>query len=431
MQTAWSRPTKYVVSVALAILGLYLFYLFSRSVLTLLILAALIAFLVRPAIRLLHRRLRLPYGPAVLLTYLGVVILIILAPLFLIPPIVDAIQFVSQLDYKGFVERTYAWLNETLIGIRDQELPLAALDDYIDRSIDTILNSLGNASVSMSPEPPSVSSIVESLGSAVTVTFGVAAGLVGSVFSSVVLFIFMILSSIYMSLGAPRYRMQFMRLIPPAHQPEITILLNRLGHIWVAFFRGQFSLMIIIGVVTWLGLTLLGVPGAVSLGIIAGLLEVIPNLGPIVAAIPAVIVALLQGSTTLPISNLAFALLIILFYWLIQNLENSIIVPKVLGEAVDLPPLVVMSGVLVAASVGGIVGALLATPIIASGRELVQYAYRKILGDDPFPPEEQPTSAGAPVTAEDVARVPPPPQPAADSAAPIMPDQVHFEEGRI
>ncbi|MCK5429650.1 MAG: AI-2E family transporter, partial [Anaerolineales bacterium] len=70
--------------------------------------------------------------------------------------------------------------------------------------------------------------------------------------------------------------------------------------------------------------------------------------------------------------------------------ENYLIVPKVLGEAVELHPLVVISGVLVGASVWGILGALLATPLIASGREIVHYLYRKALGEDPFPPEEKP-----------------------------------------
>ena len=68
--------------------------------------------------------------------------------------------------------------------------------------------------------------------------------------------------------------------------------------------------MIIIGIVVWLGLTILGVPGAYALGIIAGILEIIPNLGPLLAAIPAVIVALLQGSERFAINNVVFALMV-------------------------------------------------------------------------------------------------------------------------
>ena len=95
-----------------------------------------------------------------------------------------------------------------------------------------------------------------------------------------------------------------------------------------------------------------GAECAVHLGRIAGLLELIPNLCPIIATIPAVIVAVLQGSTYLPVSPLFLTLLVVLFYVLLQPLEKS--VPRVLGDAVDLPPLAVMTGVLVGCTVAGL-----------------------------------------------------------------------------
>ena len=78
----------------------------------------------------------------------------------------------------------------------------------------------------------------------------------------------------------------------------------------------------------------------------------------------------------------------ILFYVLLRQLENSVIVPRVLGEAVDLPPLVVMTGVLVRWKVASILGALLATPVMGTAR-ILRYIYRKMIGEDLFPPEEQ------------------------------------------
>jgi predicted PurR-regulated permease PerM len=113
------------------------------------------------------------------------------------------------------------------------------------------------------------------------------------------------------------------------------------------------------------------------------------------AAIPAVIVALLQGSTYIHVSPLIMALIVILFYILVQQVENSLLVPKVLGQAVDLPPLVVLTGVLVGAEVGGLLGVLLATPVIATIRDIIRYIYRKILGEDPFPPEEEAQTSAA------------------------------------
>ncbi|NJN93222.1 MAG: AI-2E family transporter [Anaerolineales bacterium] len=97
--------------------------------------------------------------------------------------------------------------------------------------------------------------------------------------------------------------------------------------------------------------------------------------------------ALIQGSTYLDINNFYFALMVIGFYWLVQVTENNLIVPRVLGDAVELPPLVVMVGVFIGASVGGIIGALLAAPIIASAREVLSYLYAKLWGQEPFPPK--------------------------------------------
>jgi hypothetical protein len=86
--------------------------------------------------------------------------------------------------------------------------------------------------------------------------------------------------------------------------------------------------------------------------------------------------------------------LIILFYILVQQVENNLIVPRVLGDAVELPPLVVMTGAVVGASVGGILGVMLATPVIATGRVILGYLYRKLLDQEPFPIEETVAESG-------------------------------------
>jgi hypothetical protein len=90
----------------------------------------------------------------------------------------------------------------------------------------------------------------------------------------------------------------------------------------------------------------------------------------------------------LDVSNLTFFIIVTVMYILIQQLENNIIVPKILGEALDFPPVVVMVGVLIGFSIAGILGSLLAVPFMATGRELIAYAYAKVLLRDPFPPPD-------------------------------------------
>lgn len=389
MNTTWSRPTKYIAGVGLVLLAVYLIYL-SRSVLSILIIAALIAMIVHPAINWLQVRARLPRGLAVALVYLVGVILVPLALALAIPAIINAVNYVISLDYQAITRSIMEWTRGTLSAIKNAQLPIASLDMYLDRIADALLEQIQPvAPTTPQGEAPPVSTILQSLSTALTTTFGAAAGLVGSVVSSVALVFFMLLASIYMSLGAHTYREMFLRSVPEVYQPEIITLMGRIGRQWNAFFQGELLLMLIIGVMSWVGLTILGVPGAIYLAIVAGLLELIPNLGPIIATVPAVIVALLQGSTHLPVDNLVLAALVVGLYVLIQQLENNLIVPRVLGGAVDLPPLIVLIGVLVGATVSGVLGALLATPMIASLREITRYVYRKILGQDPYPPEEQ------------------------------------------
>jgi predicted PurR-regulated permease PerM len=384
MSTAWNTTTKYIVGVILFIFGLFVIYI-SRSILPLLVIAALIAFLVRPIIGFLDHRLRWPRSLAVLVTYLLATVVILLAPLVLVPPVVDAVNFLIALDYQALLDNFLQWLELSLLNLKATNYQILGFRLYLDSVIDPILAALQDAAPELTLEPPSISVIVESIGSAFVVSYGVAVNVVGTLFSGIVAFIFMILASIYFSIDAPRFYKMFLGVIPFPLRSEIKVLSTRLRDIWDAFFRGQLTLMILIGVIVWLGLTILGLPGAFALGVISGVLELIPNLGPFLAAIPAVIVALLQGSTVFNINNFVFALIIIGFYVLVQAFENYIVVPKVLGGAVKVHPLVVISGVLVGASVAGILGALWAVPVIASSREVLQYLYLKIQDKEPFP----------------------------------------------
>jgi predicted PurR-regulated permease PerM len=194
-----------------------------------------------------------------------------------------------------------------------------------------------------------------------------------------------------MSLAANQISGWYPDLIPPEYKEEYASLIGKITKTWISFIRGQLTLMIIIGLMTWLGNLILGTPYALLLGIIAGLLELIPNIGPTLAAIPAVLLALIFGSSYLPVSNLIFALLVIGMYVLIQLIENQFIVPYVMGDAVNLPPLIVLIGTIAGATAFGILGALLATPIIATFDLLFRFVYRKILEPPPAPPgpEEQ------------------------------------------
>jgi predicted PurR-regulated permease PerM len=142
----------------------------------------------------------------------------------------------------------------------------------------------------------------------------------------------------------------------------------------------------------------IGLPYPVVLGLIAGVMEFVPSLGPILALIPAVLLALLRGSTFLPLSNFWFALLTVGVYILIQQIEGNLLLPRVMGSRLRLHPLVVLIGIIVGASLGGILGMLIAAPTIATLRILGRYVFGRLYDRDPFaelekevePPPDEP-----------------------------------------
>lgn len=139
---------------------------------------------------------------------------------------------------------------------------------------------------------------------------------------------------------------------------------NKLGG-WV---RGEFFLMAIVGVMSYVGLTLLGIPYALPLALLAGLLELVPNIGPIVSAIPAIII----GFTVSQVLGGGVAIL----YLAVQQLENHIIVPMVMRQSVGIKPLITLMCLMVGGSLAGIAGAILAVPIFITTEIVLRNIYK-------------------------------------------------------
>jgi predicted PurR-regulated permease PerM len=318
-----------------------------------------------------------------------VVVVLILLPLILIPVLLNSLNFLLNIDFQAategitqVVENATAWVAN-----------IPVLSFLFGPGLEALSQTLQGISTLENPEPVSLQASVATLGDRLATTLGLLVNIFGPLVSAILAFVFMLMISLHMSLSGQQVFDSLTELIPPAYKSEILSLIRRIGKIWAAFLRGQLTLMLIIGIMVWLGNLVLGTPQALFLGIISGLLEVIPSLGPLLAAIPAVLVALIFGSTHFAIDPLLFALIVIAFYTLVQVLENQLVVPKVLGEAVDLPPLIVLLGVFIGGSLYGILGIFLATPVISSGREIFLYLYDKILArtEVEAPPEEKPS----------------------------------------
>lgn len=175
----------------------------------------------------------------------------------------------------------------------------------------------------------------------------------GGIFSILAIFII----SFYLLMHYDQFKRIFAKLFGHDQRPQVLATIDSINEKLGAWLRGEFFLMFAIGLMSWIILTILGVPYALPLALLAGILEIVPTLGPILSAVPAVIVAITVSPT--------LAITVILAYIVIQMIENNFLVPKVMEKAVGLNPLVIILGVMIGTSLIGIPGALLAIPIIS------------------------------------------------------------------
>jgi predicted PurR-regulated permease PerM len=381
----WSTPTKYIMGVVL-FLGALLVLVVGRGVIPMVILAALLALFIDPFIHMLNRRLRLKWAGAVVLTYMLVILLLLMIPLLVIPSLLSAANYLIGLDYQQLASQAAQAISEFTASLQNSPL----LNNWLAPMLNAVVQALENFTLGGQVQTAVTEVTLSSLSSQIVHQLGILVGIVSPIVTLVVTAIFTLIMALQMSLASNSISSWYPDLIPQAYKDEYSALIKDISRTWISFLRGQMSLMLIVGLAVALGGTILGVPYALLMGIIAGLLELIPNIGPTLAAIPAVLLSLMLGSTYLPIeSNLVFALIVVALYVLIQTLENQFLVPYVMGDAVDLPPLIVLIGTVGGAMAFGILGALLATPVIATGSRVFQFIYRKILEPPPLPPEPE------------------------------------------
>lgn len=182
-------------------------------------------------------------------------------------------------------------------------------------------------------------------------------------------FVLVLFGAIFLAFQPGLYRAGVTKLVPHDETNEVRKVLDRTGDTLWLWAAGQLAEMVIIGILTGVGLWLMGVPAPLALGLIAGLLEFIPFAGPILAAIPGVLLALTVSPT--------LALWTILFYLFLQQLEGNVIMPVVQRKAVSLPPVVGIFALLVFGSLFGPIGVLFAVPMAVAVMTIVQVVYVK------------------------------------------------------
>jgi predicted PurR-regulated permease PerM len=217
---------------------------------------------------------------------------------------------------------------------------------------------------------PDAGSVMSSLGGAIKQAAGILSTTVGALGSLVVVVFF----GLYLAADPHLYVGGLIRLVPIDKRERAGQILGAIGRTLHWWLIGRAFDMTLVGVLTWLGLWLLGIPLALTLGILAALLTFIPNIGPILSALPAVLLAYSQSQT--------LALYVILLYLAIQTFESYLITPLVQQRVVSLPPALTFTAQIVMGLLLGIPGVILATPFAAAMLVLARMLYvEDVLGD--------------------------------------------------
>ncbi len=311
----------YSTKVILRVVGVFLilgFLWVIRDIVIIILLSLVLASALEPLVEYLNKR-RVPRFVSVLGTYVIVLGFVAIMIALLAPLVIDQAQVLSQ------------------------NLPSYAVE--LQAKYPSIDLLLGGADLS------NVAKDLLSSGSSKDLLFHRTLGLFNGLFALITVLVL----SFYL-VAADKGMKQFISdLIPGQHQEFIVNLIEKIQRKMGLWVVGQFILSVFIFLLTYIGLSILGVEYALVLAIIAGLLEIVPYVGPFLSAVPAVFFALIQ--------NPPLVIAVIILYILIQKTEGYVLVPKVMEKTVGTSPLVVLLALLIGYKLAGVLGILLAVPL--------------------------------------------------------------------
>jgi len=355
----WSVPVRYMIFGLVALLfALVVWY--ARRVFEPLIIAAFIAYLIHPAVNFLTRRTRMTRKGAVNLVFIVTLLVVIGTPASLTSIFFDeSTQVVT--DVLHIYNQVIVWLEQPKV-IPGIPFDFTQFANQLNQFRSTFITSLTNQAILIVGKT--------SLGA---------------------IWVLVILVAVYYFLSEwPRVRNGFIGSFPEKYQAELNELYQRVRRIWMSYLRGQIVLMLIVGVAFTIAWSIIGVPGGLVLGVVAGFLTLIPDVGPFLAAMLAVGVALLEGSTWswMPASHLIVGLIVLAVYIILITIKNFWLRPVIMGRSVQMHESLVLISILLATVIWGILGALIIVPMLASLVVIFDYLRRRILGMPPFPPVE-------------------------------------------
>ncbi len=364
MKSEWSLPARYfTLTLIIAFLAFLLYQ--AREMIRPLILAGVIAYLLYPFVSVLQRRFNLRRRTASNIVYFASLAVMIALPIVLVPILSRQITEITY-DLRQTIAQAQQYLARPVI-IGGMTFDLSAILSQYKGSLAALFS------------PASQNAILLIRNTSRSALWGIV-----------------VLVSIYFFMTEwENLREGMIRIAPEAYRQDVRRLYDQIRRVWMAYLRGQLTLMLIVAVTFIIIWTIIGLPGSLYLGLLAGLLSIVPDVGPFVATVLALAVALLEGSNWLPINNFLFGLLVVGLYVILINLKGIWLRPRILGRSVHMHEAVVFVAIIAAIIFTGVLGAFIIVPVLASLAVIWNYLHARILGLPPFQDEVPASNPGS------------------------------------
>ncbi len=357
-QNAWTKEARIFALIILIVLVVGVVWYF-RAITNPVIIAALLAYVSYPLVRFLSTRTRLSHQAAAIIVYILGLLVLAAAPAIITPVVVNQVRMLS-VDIENMAMH-YAELRTTQVEILNWAFyPSQFLPDVPEISTDLL-----------SPLAEGVFVVV------------------GAVTKNTIWVMVVLISWFYFLQDGYRMGELLIKVAPEKFQEDARKLMGQLRFVWSDYMRSQLTFMLAVGVMDTIAWLIIGLPGAVFLGMFTGLTSFVHEVGAIVSGIFSVGMALLEGSFYFNMSNFWFAVLVFVLYMILTAVKNFWLRPVIVGRRVHIHPGLVLIAILGALILHGALAAFLAVPVLLSLWIVAKYLRCRVLGLPPFPEDDE------------------------------------------
>lgn len=365
----WTSTTKLLVGLVIVGIVAFLLYRFT-SLLTPLLMVFIVAYLLHPVATLIARGFRISWKASVNILYL-IILLLLLGSLTL-----GGVGLVGQVQL--LIKQVQAIVTNLPTYIEDLSGQVFQIGPFVLDMREIDLSTLSQQVLSY------IQPLLSRTGNIAATVAGGAAEILGWTF-------FVLIVSYFLMVESSGLQSDLIKVEVPGYNADLRKLGTQLSNIWNSFLRGQIFIFTMSTIIYIIVLSIFGVRYAIGIAFLAGLAKFLPYIGPAITWVIMALVTYFQAPTPFGMTPLAYMLMVVLTTTVIDWIIDNLIVPRIMALSLRVHPAAVLVTALVAANLLGILGVVIAAPVLASAMLLGRYVMRKMLDLDPWPREERAT----------------------------------------